>query len=63
MALGIGNISLMVCWAVQAEIAMKFYTDIHGPQRMNPSAFGDPLTFHSAPTASRRFHSKIYYID
>ncbi len=26
-------------------IAMKFCTDIHGPQRMKPTDFGDPLTF------------------
>ncbi len=26
------------------------YTDIHGAQRMNPNDFGDPLTFHPAPT-------------
>ncbi len=26
-------------------IAMKFCTDIYGPQRMNPTDFGDLMTF------------------
>ncbi len=25
------------------EIAIKFYTDVHGPQRMKPYYFCDPL--------------------
>lgn len=29
---------------------MKFYTDIQGPQRMDPNKFGDILTF---PLATR----------
>ncbi len=29
----------------RGRIAMKFCADIHGPQRMNSTDFGDPLTF------------------
>ena len=29
--------------------AIKVCADIHGAQRMNPTDFGDPLTFHLAP--------------
>lgn len=29
---------------------MEFYTDIKGPQRMNPSDFDDPRTFTLAQT-------------
>ncbi len=31
------------------RIAVKFCADIHGPQRMNATGFGDPLTFPLAP--------------
>ncbi len=30
-------------------IAIKFGIDIHGPQSMNPTTFGDLLTFPLAP--------------
>ncbi len=37
-----GNISTNVGW-----IAIRFSTDIYGPQRMKPNEFGgDRLTFH-----------------
>lgn len=35
---------------------MKFWTDIHGPQRMNATNFGDPLAFHLMPPAGQHFH-------
>ena len=38
-------------------IEMKSHGDIHSPQRLNPTDFGDPLNFHLAPLA---FHSKLY---
>ncbi len=36
-------------WTVIGRIAMKFCTDIHGPQRINPSDFGDLLAFSFVP--------------
>lgn len=30
---------------------MKYFTDIHGPQRMNHNDCGDPLTFLLAPSS------------
>ncbi len=30
---------------------MKFATDIHVPLRVNHNNFGDPLTFHLAPSS------------
>lgn len=36
----LGGNSIVFIW-----IAKTFSTDIHDPQRMNPSDFGDPLTF------------------
>ncbi len=35
---------------------MKFGTAIHGPQRMDPHKFGDPLTFLLAPPADQSSH-------
>lgn len=35
---------------------MKFRTDIHSPQRMNPTDVGDSLTFISVPPTDQRFH-------
>lgn len=31
-------------------------TDIHGAQTMNPTDFGDPLTFSLVPPAGQSFH-------
>ncbi len=40
---------------------MKFLTDIHGPQWMNPTDFGDPLTLYPYTlypyTLTARYHS------
>ncbi len=36
-------------WTIIWGTAMKFHTDIHSPQRMNPTDFGDPLSFPLAP--------------
>ncbi len=36
-------------------IAMKFATDIHGPQRLNSIRLGDPLTFHLAPALGQTY--------
>lgn len=33
---------------------MRFWTDIHGSQKINLNDFGDPLTLPLAPTAGRR---------
>ncbi len=40
------DISITFGW-----IAIKFYTDIHGPQGMNPNESGDRLTFPSVSPA------------
>ncbi len=45
------NISTTFGW-----IALKFCTDIHGAQRINPNDFGDPLTFPLAPPAGITYH-------
>ncbi len=45
------NISTTIGW-----IVIKFCTDVHGSQRMNPTDFGDPLTFSLAPPAGQSFH-------
>ncbi len=34
---------------------MKFGTDIHRAQKVNPNDFGDPLTFHLAPSSGQNF--------
>ena len=53
-----GNVSLSVSpplWSTLKYfneigwIAMKFFTDIHVPQRINPTNVGDLLTFPSGP--------------
>lgn len=31
------------------SIALKLFTDSHGPQTMKPNVSGDPLTFHLSP--------------
>ncbi len=36
--------------------AMTFCIDIQGPQRMDPTDFGDPLTFSLASLAGQIFH-------
>lgn len=38
---------------------MKFYTDIHGAQRMNLHDFGNPLTFPQMAPAGHFFHLDI----
>ena len=38
---------------------MTFYSNIHGPQRMNPSDFVNPPTFHLAPPAGQNFTYEI----
>ncbi len=35
---------------------MKLCKDIHGPHRMNPTDFGDPLTFHLAASSGQIFN-------
>ncbi len=45
------NISTTIGW-----INMKFCTNIHGPQKMNPKNFGDPLTFPLAPPSDQNFN-------
>ncbi len=35
---------------------MEFCTDNHGPQRINPTDVGGPLTFHLAPPAGKSCH-------
>lgn len=58
------SLALVRCWSdgcqsttlVQTSqeqwIAMRFCVDISGPQRMNPTDYGDPLTFPPAPPRS-----------
>lgn len=38
------------------EWIMKFCTDIHGPQRVKPTDFGDPLTIPLAPPAGQNVY-------
>ncbi len=44
---------------VQTEISQQwldgFWSEIHGPQRMNPADFGDPFTFPLAPSSGQNF--------
>lgn len=35
---------------------MKLCTNMHGPQRINPSDFGDPLIFRLAHTAGQIYN-------
>ena len=45
---------------------MKFCTDIHDPQKMNPTDFGDPLTFPVVGGTTSYFSMKYlnyYWID
>lgn len=35
---------------------MKVYTDMHGPQKMNPNEVGDPRIFPLAPQMGQGFH-------
>ncbi len=44
-----------------ARIAVKFSTDIHDPQRMKPTDFGDPRTFHLAPSSGQNFNLLLVY--
>lgn len=39
---------------------MKFFTDIHDPQRMNSNKFGDVLTFPSSATMRFLFISEMF---
>ncbi len=41
---------------------MKFCTDTHVPQRMNPKDVGGPLTFYLA-RPSQRFHLSVKYLS
>lgn len=41
----------IIIWMVK-----KVCTDIHGAQRINPSALGDHLTFQLAPPEAQSFH-------
>ncbi len=34
---------------------MKFCTDIHGSQTMNPGGFGEPLTVPLVPSSGQNF--------
>ena len=43
--------SMTLVWAEISQqlsngIAMEYYADVHGPQRMNPNNFSDALTCH-----------------
>ncbi len=40
---------------------MKF--GIHGPQRMNPNDFDDPLTFHQVPSSGQKSNCVIQVFD
>lgn len=44
------NISITLGW-----IALQLCSDIHCPQRMKPTSFGEPLTFPLAPPVGWRF--------
>ena len=45
------NVSTTFGWLV-----IQPFTEIHGPQRMNPTDGSKPLTYHLTPPASRCFH-------
>lgn len=38
---------------------MKFGIDVHGPQRMSPNEFVEPMTFPLAALAGQKFHLSI----
>ncbi len=42
---------------------MKFCPDTHGPQRMKPCYFGDPLALHLTLLAGQSFTSPVKYLD
>ncbi len=42
-------------WNISTNIGMEFVADIHVPLRMNYNNFGDPLTFHLAPSSGPNF--------
>lgn len=46
-----GKISTAFEW-----ISTNLCTDIHGPNRMNPNGFGEPMTFPLAPPAGQSFN-------
>lgn len=54
------GVAIPVCLSVcqteisQLSLIMKYGSGIHGPQRMSPSDFGDPLTLHLVLTSSWR---------
>lgn len=39
------------------KVPTRFGKDVHGPQRMNPNDFDDPLTLISC--AAKNFHHRI----
>lgn len=45
------------------RIDMKFYTDTHGPQRINPHNFGDPLGFCVANTYKTDIPDNHFQLD
>lgn len=42
-------------------IFMKFGTDIHGSQRINPNGFRDPLTFYLVPPVGQKLTYPVKY--
>ncbi len=52
------NISTTIGWAV-----VKFCTDIHASQRMNPTDFDDSLTFPLVPPWGWHFWSLMEYLS
>ncbi len=42
---------------------MKLCEDIHGPQRMSPKDFDDPLTFPLAPPVSQSISDPVKYLN
>lgn len=41
------------------RVPTRFGEDVHGPQRMNPNDFDDPLTLFSRAAKKSNFHHRI----
>lgn len=59
----VSQMELLYSWQT-SWIAMAFGANIHGPQRIYPNAFDDPLTFNLEPQSGQNFDlSNVYSIQ
>lgn len=60
---GSGSAPRRLTWLKAGLCQSEMLVHIHGPRRMNPKDFGDPLTFLSSNTSrSKCLHIKTGYI-